>query len=249
MINAVILGGKSEKLLEGQANKGLIDINGKPMISYVIESIRASNIIDKIVIVGNKSDYTNPSYFNIDGMIEDRGSIIENVRAGVEYFKNDDRVLIATCDIPLITGDGIRDFVEKSLESKGDVCYPIVERSICEARYPETKRTYGNLVEGSFTGGNITLLNPKIIDRCIDVAKKMIEHRKNPIKMSRVLGLPFLIKLILGRLTISAVEKRVEKILKINPKAIICDHPEIGNDVDKPEDIEMVKKYIMGKAI
>lgn len=244
MINCVILAGSSEKKLQGKHEKAFININTRPMISYVVDALKSSAVIDKIAIVGHLSD-VNELDSDIDYVIEDKGSMLENALAGIECFKDDKRVLISTCDIPLLTGEAVNDFVENSLDSMADICYPVVKKEACEARFPDAKRTYAKLKEGLFTGGNLILVNPKVLDRCIDKAKQMIEHRKNPIKMGRVLGPIVLIKLLIGRLTIDNAEKRVARLLKLTPKAIISNYPEIGNDVDKPEDLEMVEKYLI----
>lgn len=244
MINSIILAGKSEKELNGKYTKATVDINGKPMISYVIKALKESGVVDKIVIIGDRDEINKAGLEDVDIVIQDRGSIIDNVIAGVDYFKEDSMVLISTCDIPLLTGEAVHDFVKKSIESKADVCYPIIEKSICLEKYPEAVRTYAKLKDGCFTGGNLILLNPKVLDRCIIKAKQMIEYRKNPLKMSKVLGFSFLLKLIVGRLTIESAEKRASKILRLKPKAIITPYPEIGNDVDKLEDLNMAEKYL-----
>ncbi|WP_207644719.1 nucleotidyltransferase family protein [Caloranaerobacter ferrireducens] len=244
MINSIILAGKSEKKLNGKYTKALVSINGKPMISYVIKALKESGVVDKIVVIGDRDEINKAGLEDVEFIIQDRGSIIDNVIAGVDYFKEDSMILISTCDIPLLTGEAVYDFVKKSLESKADVCYPIIEKSICLEKYPEAVRTYAKLKDGYFTGGNLILINPKVLDRCIIKAKQMIEYRKNPVKMSKVLGFTFLLKLVVGRLTIESAEKRVSKILRLKPKAIITSYPEIGNDVDKPEDLNMAEKYL-----
>lgn len=244
MINSIILAGKSEKKLDGKYTKALININGKPMISYVIKALKESGVVEKIVVIGDKDEFNKVELEDVELIIQDRGSIIDNVIAGVNYFKEDSMILISTCDIPLLTGEAVYDFVKKSLDSKADICYPIIEKSVCLENYPEAVRTYAKLKDGYFTGGNLILINPKVLDRCITKAKQMIEYRKNPVKMSRVLGFTFLLKLIVGRLTIESAENRVARILKLKPKAVITPYPEIGNDVDKPEDIKMAEKYL-----
>jgi GTP:adenosylcobinamide-phosphate guanylyltransferase len=244
MINSIILAGKSSKGLEGKKNKGLIDINGKPMLLYVIDALKKSDVVDRIVIVSDPEDLKNINLVGVEKVIKDAGTMIDNIIKGVEYFKSDSRVMITTCDIPLLTGEAVRDFVKKAMDSKADLCYPIVDKESCERKYPDTKRTYARLKEGTFTGGNLFIINPKILDRSINKAKQMIQYRKKPIKMSKVLGFRFLIKFIAGRLTIDAVEERVSSILNVKPKAIISPYPEIGNDVDKLEDIKMVRKYL-----
>jgi len=241
MVNCIILAGKEESQLKTE-NKALIELQGKPMISYVIDALKASRYVGDIVVVGDRGQLSSIS--NEVNIIDHNGHILDNIRVGVDYFKENAMILIATCDIPLLTGEAVDDFIKKSLETKADICYPIINKTTCDVAYPESKRTYASLREGQFTGGNLFMLNPKIFDKCMHIAEQMINYRKCPTKMSRVLGLSFLIKFLAGKLAIKDIENRASELLNIRAKAIISDYAEIGNDVDKPEHVEIIQKYI-----
>lgn len=72
----------------------------------------------------------------------------------------------------------------------------------------------------------------------------MVEYRKTPWKVARVLGLDLLMLLTLGRLLIGEVERRFFELLGIKAVAVISTFPQLADDVDKPSDIEMVEKYL-----
>ncbi|KAA5805587.1 MULTISPECIES: nucleotidyltransferase family protein [Thermoanaerobacterium] len=239
-MNALILAGSTgdEKLPE----KALIKIKGRYMISYVIDALRGSGKVEKIAVIGDKEKLK--CIDGIDILIEQGSSIIENVVKGIEPFKNDRRVLILTCDIPMLTKEAVIDFIEQSESYNADLCYPIVKREDNERKFPDAKRTYAKIKEGTFTGGNIFYLNPKIIDACIEAAKQFIAFRKKPWKLGQLLGFKILILFAFGRVTISQLERKVSELFNINAKAVISKYPEIGNDVDKDEDVEMANKYI-----
>lgn len=237
-MNALILAGSTgdEKLPE----KALIKIKDRYMISYVIDALRDSGKIDKIAVVGDKEKLQ--CIDGIDILIDQGNSIIENVVKGIEPFKNDRRVLILTCDIPMLTKEAVIDFVEQSEALNADLCYPIVKREDNERKFPDAKRTYAKIKEGTFTGGNIFYINPQIVDACIEAAKQFIAFRKKPWKLGQLLGLKILILFAFGRVTISQLERKVSELFNINAKAVISKYPEIGNDVDKDEDVEMADR-------
>lgn len=239
-MNALILAGSTgdEKLPE----KALIKIKGRYMISYVIDALRGSGKVEKIAVIGDKEKLK--CIDGIDILIEQGSSIIENVVKGIEPFKNDRRVLILTCDIPMLTKEAVIDFIEQSESYNADLCYPIVKREDNERKFPDAKRTYAKIKEGTFTGGNIFYLNPQIVDACIEAAKQFIAFRKKPWKLGQLLGFKILILFAFGRVTISQLERKVSELFNINAKAVISRYPEIGNDVDKDEDVEMANKYI-----
>jgi molybdopterin-guanine dinucleotide biosynthesis protein A len=244
-INAIVLAGDNKKgfVQQGVDNKALLPINGKPMVEYVIDALRASPFIGRISVTGPVSMLKEHLGDKADYYMEGKESLFENIKLGMEPFANDKAVLIVTSDIPMITGEMVSDFVRRCIKQGGDFCYPIVEKQLNEERFPGVERTYVRLREGTYTGGNIIYLNPAVVDRCEEFARKVIEFRKQPWKTSRLLGLKFLVGLLLGVLPIPKVEERFCKLLDIQAAAVIMPYPEIGNDVDKPSDLDMVLHY------
>ncbi|HHT65371.1 MAG: NTP transferase domain-containing protein [Caldicoprobacterales bacterium] len=244
-INAVVLAGDSKRgsVQEGVDNKSFLLINGKPMVEYVIDALRESSAINEISITGPSDLLKKHLGGKVDHYVEDRGSLFDNVKAGIAPFANDRAVLIVTSDIPMITGWMITDFIQRCMHQGGDFCYPIVEKRLNEERFPGVERTYVRLKDGTYTGGNVLFLNPAVIGPCEEFAKKVIAFRKQPLKTGRMLGVKFLAGLMLGILTVPKVEERFCKLLDLQASAIIVPYPEIGNDVDKPSDLDMVLEY------
>jgi len=43
------------------------------------------------------------------------------------------------------------------------------------------------------------------------------------------------------------IEQRVSELFKIKARVVISEFPEIANDVDKPSDLDFVRKMLMDK--
>lgn len=249
MVNAIIIAGEqSIKGMEESGNKALYFINGKMMIEYVIDALKESNDVGRIVVVGPKYSFGNSLDCKVDAVIDSNGTLMENVMAGVKYLGYDYNVLICTCDIPLITKEAVNDFIKNSKLSCADLCYPIVEKEINDAKYPDMERTYVKMKEGKFTGGNVFYINPKVVESNLPFAEKLVSYRKKPIKMAQLLSFNFMIRLIIGRITISMVEKKFSEITGINAKAIVSLYPEIGQDVDKTGDVYAATGYLNARG-
>lgn len=244
MVNAIILAGDKSGLPGNNfESKALIKIKGRYMIQYVIDSLKRARCINKLVIVGSKSvDAAIGS--SVDAVLKCEDSIIKNVRKAIDFLGSNMDVIVCTCDIPMISDKAIEDFVGQCAERGVDIGYPIIEKSLNDSKYPGARRTYVRMKDGIYTGGNIIYINPASLDKCYAMAEELVENRKNAIKMGRALGIWTLIKLSLGMLSIVSVEKRAKKLFGINARAIISRYPEIGNDVDKLDDVEFVNKYI-----
>jgi len=239
-MKALILAGRQTDgpLSHINPNKGLINIGKKQMILYVIEAAKAIKEVDEIALVGNKEDLL-PLARYVDAVVEEGGSLPQNVLLGAAHFDDDDEVLVLTSDIPMITPEAIQDFAAQSRGLGADFTYPIVRREVNDRKYPGVARTYVKIKDGSFTGGNIFLVKAGAIKTCMPKAQIFLSYRKKPWKMVRVLGISFALKFLLGTLTIAHLEKRVSELFGVKAKAVISEYPEIGTDVDKPSDLDL----------
>ncbi|MGM0445039.1 MAG: NTP transferase domain-containing protein [Bacillota bacterium] len=243
----VVAGAKNNGALKDYSNKkyeSLIEIAGKPMLQHVIEAVENAEEINEIVIVGpeNINEVIGTDY----EVIKPEDVLINNIKNGIDALNHEHHILIITSDIPLITTKIIEDFIKKcELEKKHDLFYPVISKEINLKKYPEVERTYVHLKEGIFTGGNMVLVSPEIIQGPLDWYDKILNLRKKPFKMSQMLGFKFIIKFIFRQLSIKEVENRISDIIGHKCKALIVESPEIGFDVDKPSDLKMMKeKYL-----
>ncbi len=228
-------------------NEALIEIHGKPMISYIIDVLLRVPQITRISVVGPKNELQN-LYPDLDVM-EHQGSIMDNLARGLEHLKDEEYLLILTADIPMISPDAIQDFLTRCGEKEGaDFYYPVNSKEVSEARFPGVKRTYIATRDGTFTGGNVFLVKVQNVLKQYMKAKEFIAMRKKPIRLAAILGIPFIVRFLTKTLTISMVEKKVSKVLGIEAVAVISPFAEIGVDVDKPEDLELAKNVLTSES-
>ncbi|MEW6081796.1 MAG: NTP transferase domain-containing protein [Bacillota bacterium] len=238
---AVVLAGSPNKALaekSPEAWEALIDINGRPMISYVLDGLQEARHVGTIVVVGPA--VLEPEVSRVGGQLVPSGDgLVENLSRGVKALPGDARALVVTSDIPLVSGGMIDEFLERCSEREGQFFYSVVPRPAIEARFPSARRTYVRLKEGGVTGGNIVVIDPSILEDFRAVAERLAQDRKKPVALARLLGWRFLLGLLLGRLDIPSLEKRVSQVFHITARAVVCWDPEIGMDVDKPSDLEV----------
>jgi|Deesub1362A_J573_1020465.scaffolds.fasta_scaffold01099_11 GTP:adenosylcobinamide-phosphate guanylyltransferase len=250
MLDAVVLaGGKENKLKQYGENKALIKIKTKLMIEYVIDALFEVDEINRIVVVGPKDKLATTLKTKVYKIVEASDSILQNLIKGIEAIEGTDKILVVSSDIPMVTPKAIKDFLELTRHKDADLYYPIISKEDNDKKFPGVKRTYVKLKDGTFTGGNLFLLKPRIIQKCLIQAEKILANRKKPWRIAKILGWMFVIKLLLGTLDIAQLEKRASKVLGIKVLGIKSSYPEIGTDVDKPSDIEIVKRYMAGKSI
>ncbi len=252
MYDAIILaGGENSKHLSKfspQPYEAMIEIAGRPMVNFVVEALVASSRVDQILVVGPVKELAGCQFTERILLVEGGATILDTIQIGIRALGHNRKVLVVTADIPLLTPEAVNDFLDQCAAVEADLYYPIVNQEVNNHHYPGNKRTYVRLKEGTYTGGNIFLVNPKIVPQCMTVAERIIEHRKNPLQLCCILGWSFVLRFLLGSLSLKKVEKRVTDILGINGAVIPSRYPEIGIDVDKPSDLELVRTAFLCRS-
>ena len=244
MINAIILSGDKNESLSGGYTKALARIKDRYMIEYVVEALLQSATIGEIAVVGPATRLRECLGDRVSYIVEGADDLIDNTLVGVALFMDQPRVLVLTCDIPYLTPEAVDHFITESEKTGADLCYPIVTRESNEIKYPGTKRTYTKLRDGTFTGGNMFYVNPRVVEGSAGLARRLVGYRKKPWKMCSVLGWDFVLRLLSGKLSIAEVEERMSALLGIKLAAIISPYPEVGNDVDKESDLMLAREYM-----
>jgi len=228
-MEAIVLGGGKEAWAEkyGVRSKALVPFRGRPMAEWVLEALKGAGL--SVVYVGE-----NPGLSPAPRLtLPDQGSLLANLEAALAHVEG--RVLVATADIPHLTPEAVRFVLEKAPEAA--LVYPIVPKEAVEARFPGNRRTYARLREGTFTGGNLLLLDQALFFQALPLAKKVVALRKKPLALARLIGLDILLKLLLGRLSLGELEARAKRVLGVEARALLTPYPEVGVDVDREEDL------------
>ena len=246
-MDAIILAGgipTSEDPLYLASNgqsKALIDIAGKPMVQWVVDALDRANSVDRIIIVGLPADVALQSSKTIDFLPESEG-LLANLTAGVEHLQSVDpsiqQVLLLTCDIPTITPE-IVDWRVQGADPDSDLEYSVIEKETMDARFPTASRSYVRLQDVEVCGGDMNVIHVRLVE---DTAfwERMFAARKSPLRQAALLGFDLLFLMLIRRITINDGVKRVSNRLGLKGRAVISPYAEIGMDVDKPQQLELV---------
>lgn len=245
MYDAIILaGGENSECLSrfsSQPYEAMIEIAGKPMVTFVADALAAAPQVARIFVMGPVKQLAKCNFPENVILVEGGKTITETIQLGMDVLGHEEKVLVVTADIPLLTPVAINDFLNQCAEVEVDLYYPIVSKETNNRHYPGNKRTYVRFKDGTYTGGNIFLVNPVIVPQCLQVAKELIDNRKNPFKLCCLLGWGFVLSFLMGTLSLSKVKERVAELLGVTGTVIKSPYPELGIDVDKPSDLELVR--------
>jgi molybdopterin-guanine dinucleotide biosynthesis protein A len=115
-LTAIILaGGKSSRMGE---DKGLMLFEGKPMIQYIIDTVKP--LVDDVIIISNQEGYNAFGYPVYADLIKDSGPLA-GIYTGLHYSKTAKNVVLS-CDVPFVTKEVIKELIDNCEEVDGVIC-------------------------------------------------------------------------------------------------------------------------------
>lgn len=255
-IPRVILAGGAAKpdiqAASGQQNRAQIEVMGKTMLQHVVDALLDADTSAPIAVMGNLP--LSDQY----SVLEDQGGFVENLFGGITRFAESEFVLVATADLPYLTGVSVSEFIRDALISARDsdaaLLFPVVPVSACYSRFPGVKRTSLRLKEGEYTGGNLMLVRPNVILAQKQRISEAYSARKSPLRLAAILGFDTLIRLILSQkvspkyLDIPTLEAQVSRVMGGRARAVLSSHPELATDLDRLSDFAAVGLPLKGSS-
>lgn len=229
--------------------KVLLERAGKPMIQWVLEALAAADGVERIAVIGLpvplSIPFARPVFF-----LEGKGDLLANVRSAAgELFKDGlcpERVLLVSGDVPSIQAAMVDWIIAQAVQSQHDLYYPVIPRAAMEKRFPGAHRTYLKLKDAEVCGGDVMIINPALAMEAHPLWDQIVANRKNPLKQASLLGTNVLM-LLLGRLTLDAAVNEVSQRLSVRGRAIVSPYAEMGMDVDKPHQLELLRKDLAAR--
>lgn len=230
--------------LKGDA-KALVDVAGKPMIQWVLDALGGAKQVDNVILVGlsAKNDLAckKPLYY-----VSNQGRMLANIVAGVnkslELNKKTKYVLVVSSDIPALKPEMVDWLVDTCMETKDDIYYGVCPKDVMEARFPDSKRTYTPLKDMKVCGADINITHVRMATEHLDMWESLIGSRKNPFKQAGLIGFGTLFALLTRQLTLEDAVRRVCDRIGIKGRAIIWPYAEPCMDVDKPNQLELLRE-------
>jgi len=224
--------------------KALIDVAGKPMVQWVLDALDEAEKIDEIVMVG-LSEYEGLDCAKISTFVPDQGSMLNNIRAGLEAVEEIDpraeHVATVSSDIPSINAEMVDWIIDEVSRSDEDIYYSVITREVMEERFPTSNRSYTRLKDMQVCGGDLNAVRVRIARDNDELWDRILSARKNVFKQAALIGFDTLVLLLLGRITLERAIEVVTRRLNVTGRAIVCPYAEIGMDIDKPHQLEILR--------
>ncbi|MFV1949354.1 MAG: hypothetical protein ACC633_05395, partial [Anaerolineales bacterium] len=93
-------------------------------------------------------------------------------------------------------------------------------------------------------GGDLSVVKLDLYTKKKDFWGKITRARKSVLRMAALIGIDILLLLFLRRLTLDEAVNKVTRRLNITGKGLLCPYPEIGMDIDKPNQLELARREL-----
>ena len=232
-------------------SKAMVDIAGKPMIQWTLDALSGAKNVDNVIITG-LSPKSNLKCKKPLHYLSNQGKMLDNLVAGVnkslELNPKNKHVLLVSSDIPALKAEMVDWLINTCMETSDDIYYGVCPREVMEARYPGSKRTYTKLKDMEVCGADINVVHVRMASEHLEVWNLLIANRKNPVAQARVMGLDTLYLLLTRQATLQDFVGRVSQRIGIQGRAIVWPYAEACMDVDKPNQLEMMRANLAKRA-
>lgn len=230
--------------------KAMVDVAGRPMIQWVLDALCQSELVERVVVIGLRPDInlicTKPLVF-----IPDQGEMLANIRTGIKRILelNPQAVyaLVVSSDIPAITGEAVDWVVNVALQGDEDIYYNVISRQVMEARFPESRRSYIHLKDAEMCGGDMNVVRCSLAMEENMLWEELITSRKNILKQAALIGFDTLFLLLMRAISLEKAIEKVTRRLQLKGRAVVCPYAEVGMDVDKPHQLEIMRADLTAK--
>lgn len=225
-------------------SKALLDICGKPMVQWVLDALDGASLVDRVIIIG-LAENSPVQCRKAVAFVPNQGGLLQNLRAGMkkslEIDPQTNHVLTVSSDIPAITPEMV-DWLARSVQGSNlDGYYTVVTRQDMEARYPTSRRSYIRLRDMAVCGGDMNVIRASLGAENEALWERIIESRKSALKQAALVGYDTALLLLLRLITLKQGVRMVTRRMKISGDVLLCPYAEIGMDVDKPFQLEIMR--------
>jgi hypothetical protein len=116
-----------------------------------------------------------------------------------------------------------------------------------EQRFPNSNRSYTRLKDVEVCGGDLNMIRARTVKTNDELWNRILAARKNVFKQAALLGYGNLFLLLSRQVTIEGAVKRVTKRMDITGTAVVSPYAELGMDIDKPHQLEILREDLKRK--
>jgi GTP:adenosylcobinamide-phosphate guanylyltransferase len=248
-VTALVLAGTREAadpmaVAAGVSHKALLPINGTPMIARVLRALGASQRVGRIVVciegpevLAGLETAGLPSFETLPA----RSGPSASVAAGLAALGTP--LLVTTADHALLRPEWV-DYFLAQITPGWDVAAAVAPAARILAETPDTHRTFIRFADGPVSGCNLFYFATPRSVAAVALWQRIEAYRKQPLRLLRELGPLTALRYGLGWLSRAQLIRQFSQRTGIVPALVDMPFGQSAIDVDKPADLETVRRIL-----
>jgi GTP:adenosylcobinamide-phosphate guanylyltransferase len=238
----------------GASHRALLEVGGVPMLLRVLRALRASGHFAPLHVSIDAperlGDVPELAALVRDGELTLHESADSPSRSVLAVLREpaDRPFLVTTADHALLSPEMLDFAVDAAQRSSADLLVGFVARSVVQARYPESPRTYFRFRGEAWTGANLFVFRTAASRRAAEFWVRAERHRKRPWRLVTAIGPGLLASYCLGRLDLDAALARASGRIGARVQALPLPFPEAAIDVDREADRVLVESILASRS-
>jgi hypothetical protein len=238
----------------GVTHKALAPVAGVAMLARVVQTLRATAWVDRIVICGLDAAVAgefcgapSPGATPTELVRGDR-TPSSSAALAIAALGLEPPVLITTADHPLLSPATLDAFCQRATTLNADATFGLVPAGLVQAAFPGIRRTTFRFRDGGFCGCNLYALLSRTGYDALTTWTRVEAERKRPWRIVGVLGYGTLLRFLLGRLALADLTGIVFARTGLRIRPVFLTDPAAGFDVDTPEQRAAAEAFLLAKA-
>lgn len=231
--------------------KALTPVGGTPMVFRVLEALKQSSEVGSRLLCGPPRAILDSEEALRAGVesgayswIKNENSPSASVAAALGTVQKDQPVLLTTSDHALLNNRIVDYFCGQARESGCDLLVALAPHHLISTAFPSVRRTVLRFSDQACCSCNLFAFVTPASRGVAGFWTKVESQRKKPWRVMSILGWWFVIRYLLGRLSLDQALSRVSRILGLKVGAVIMPFPEAAVDVDTENDLRFVQQLL-----
>ncbi len=227
----------------GVSHKALLDVGGSSMLARVVAALNAVPQVARIVIATDRAellDHLPPAEKPVS-VIKAGAGPSASVALALQSLGAP--LLVTTADHALLQPQWVQELLSADA-GDADALLALARREAVMRAAPGTLRTWLSFSDDDYSGCNLFLLRTAATLNIVALWQELEAARKRPLTLLRRLGLIYVLRYRFGWLRLDAALRRLGQLCGARVKPVILSDGRAAIDVDKPEDLSLVRQML-----
>jgi CTP:molybdopterin cytidylyltransferase MocA len=225
-------------------HKGLIRLAGRSLLERVLGALAEAGATR--ILVSTRSEAVAEALDRLDlpvpvERIASTDSPSLSVAQGAEAAGTP--LLVTTVDHALLRAEWVRRFLAEA-PSDADLCALIAPEAAVEAAAPGVRRTWLKFRDGRYSACNLFLLRTPQALSAVRLWRTVEAYRKKPWRIAAIIGPRMLLGYGLGLISLDGAVRLLGRKAGVKAAAVRTPFGLAAVDVDKPADLDLVRRIV-----